>query len=327
MSKSNIVSVDKIHSGDVISLPQQSKIGLVFAVIKATDGTVNSLKIIPIHVHTTSYKYSNDAHNFMMPKSVKDELHLSQTAQYRVEFVLEDHPVTTDDVTIRYAKGSANTFSGKTILRMDAKIREERRISAEAENEGRVFVFRKDTPTHVKESLKPGHPHIPNISIDDAKKLGLIGETVHQAISCGTYGRGKNITTLREAYDMATSPKPEIANRYASILKTGLLASTVSLRTAFQEGILNESAAFNKLRDININNLGPALELLGVKNNKLSPKNIGEYIDPYDLDHFRTQPFLQADQDILLAWKNFKSEVANNPAALQDANIKYMYPA
>lgn len=326
MSKTSMLPFHKIHTGDVIALPQQSKVGLVFAVVKGTNGAVDSFKIMPIHIHKGNFQHPNDANNFMLPKGIKEELHLSLDQKYRVEFTLEDYKVNPDDLTIRYAKGSATAFAGKTIARMDAKIREERRISAESEQEERVFVFHKDIPTHVKQRQKSGVPHRPDISIDDAHNFELIGETLHQVLSRGTYGRQQRVETLREAYDMANSPKAAVANRFAAILKTGMLATTVSLRTAFAEGIVNETESFNKLRDIDINRLGAAMSLFGVGKTKVNQKLLNNFIDEYDQEHFRIQPFLRADFDIALAWKTFQTTVVNDPKALQQQNIKYMYP-
>lgn len=326
MPKPQITSYANIHTGDVITLAQQSKIGLVFSVMKDTGGSVTSLKILPIHVHAHNFKHPNDTNNFMIPTGIKDELHLSHDEQYRVEFVLEDVPVVADEATLRYVKGNTSFFSARTIARMDDKIREERRVSAEAETEDRVFVFHKDVPTHVKERQRPSRPHAPNISIDDARQIELIGDTAYHVLTLGTYGRKQHVTTLREVYDLANSPKAAHANRFASILQTGLRASPVTLRTAFLDGALDETAAFNKLRDMDINRLGLALQLFDGGKSKGMSGFLNERFDAYDQDHFRIRPVLHIASELETAWGTFKEIAFNKPERLKNANIKYMYP-
>lgn len=322
MSKATITGSDHIKRGDVIGPNGSvSKLGLVYAVMRAGE-SIEGFKILPIHIHDLDYRHPNDKNNFMLPNSIKSELGLRMSSQYRVEFVLEDIPAPEEKLFLRHAKAGQTIFGCRTLDRMERKILDERKASNDTTHEERVFVFHKDEPTHVKEKRRPGKPERADISIDDAFAAGLISETLLNVLSSGYYGRDKKITTLREVYELATSDKPKDANRYASILKSGLMNCTASLRAAFKDGVIYESSSFNQLRDMDINQLGSAMREFG----QISSKGYkSTSIDEYDVDHFLIQPYLSVNDGIIAGWKNFIDKTGNRPEEL--AGFKYMYPA
>lgn len=323
MTKKGFLSASEILCGDIIATGYHHKLGLVFSVLKSIDGkSVTSFKILPIYVHKKPYAGKNDADNFMLPTPIKRELRIDLTEDYRLNFTLEDFTTDDEGQVFLYAKANASTFAGTAIRRMDEKIRSEERMSARAaaDCQARVFKLRDDTPTHIKDLVKPGDVLVPNISLVDAYHHEIISATLYQALSRGTYGRGKKITTLREAFELANSAKESSIKRISSVLETGLLASDVSLQQAFEDGALNESDAFETLNNMGAESLSQALKIC-------NSKTIEDKIDPSDAHHIQTQPLIGLSLELKSSWALFKRAAFNDQKTLEAAGVRYMYPA
>lgn len=312
----------EINRGDIINTPLSNKIGMVYA-IENKNGIPTSFDIIPIHIHELKYHGKNNDTNFMLPIAIKHELGLDASKNYQVEFKLEPIVVeNVNDFIIRHAQTEKTNFGYETLRRMGVLDFRTSHREIYEETEQKIHTIHNYTPSFIKERLKPSAPTELNITIEDAAKLGLICEHVKNILSYGTYGSGKSITFLREAYRASVSTDYKELRKIEGIFKSGVTATNLTLDDACDTGILKRQNASPKVWERRgITTVAGALDAIQQSGDVVSK------INPQVINHIETFPH-QTGLPTLLhkAWTDLGTLRLTNDPKLLSSGLPFMYP-
>ncbi|HNQ92547.1 MAG TPA: hypothetical protein PKI93_06410 [Alphaproteobacteria bacterium] len=317
--KPRIVTADKIKRGDIISLNDTNKLGLVYKVMYR-EHAVNGFEIIPIYLHDKYYNGQNDNNNFMIPNKLKAELGLGKENQYRVHYILENIATKPGTHLLKYAQTAHKNFGEQSMGRMTAKIIESRRTNDHEDQDERVIIFRDNEPQHVKDRRKPsGAVHL-DVTLDDALKLQLIDNSIHDILEYGRYN-GKKITSLKQAFTLASSVVEKDKNHLTETFKSGAAKTKITLDEAFDTGLINESNSFEIWQENGITTLAEVIDALE------KDDDILDEIDEYDIEHLETFPIEGLKMAIKSAWHQLGEMADKKDATLIQSGIPYMYPS
>ncbi len=327
-------SSEKIKQGDIIAVngTPSNKLGFVYSIQRdAGSGNVTGFKILPVYVYDGIKKHPRDKNFRVLDMNDMAAAKLNDSKQYRMEFRIEDFPTHGESVPetlLRYGTANGTFFCDGVINKMTSILRKAAEVKAFEAQGGEatthVFKLRADTPTHVRERRRAGKPLQPDITLVDAAKIDLLSETGLDMLTsfrvADSKGKQHPITMLHQAFDLASTDE----GQFHSLSVAAAYASRRTLREAFADGYLNESASFNQLRDMGINRLGDASHM-ALRLSLWNPPQ-GYAHDKIDNDDIILQPIRTLRQELVAAWQDFLSRVAADKSQFETQGITCMYP-